>query len=1205
MKSLRIVLTGPFGLGDLGGEAILLSTFRGFSTRRPGSHFTVLSFDPGSHRALGLEARDARDLHAVGAAIAEADLLVVGGGELWQEYGQWNPGDLFAPELSHFTAYARGPLAAAAAGVPYVLFANGIGALPTPTARRAIGALASLACAVSVRDPSSADMLRVAGYAGPVRLAADPAFSMVPTADLIPPSRRPVRIGIVPCGGRHSADAGDVLSVVGDGVGGAARARAAEVVVVRLQHPVDAGDEHADVAVHRVTDALRLEPDAIRVVHPSTPEEAAGWLGSCDAVVTLRVHGTILAAVAGVPSVSVAVIPAMEADARELGLSDLTVPQESCSGPRVRQALEQALAGGALRTTVTRAVDTARELLDSAFDDALRCVEPRPAPAGRAGRDRERRRTPSSARGPDDLASPERGLRQLQDQLVEMAERSRLLSDSETRLRRELARVHAELQSMKDSKFWRVAKILAVLRFHARGLGFVLRHPLQGLRQGTGLRRLVAEVREDLLQLTPASIRRAARAVRRRVRRPVFRVRRSRIDATAHDAWYSSLFIRPALESDDIPRILGAPPPPARGRRADVVCFSIIDWDFRYQRPQQIMSQFAAQGHRVFYLSTSRFQELGSASRIAVRPIKENVHDVSLAATRPPQLYGEVVAGDNQAALLASLDELRRTYGIDEAIGYVMIASWGDVAIEARRRWGWRLAYDCMDEWENFPGIERGLLEAEVRLVGACDLLVVTAQRLADKWQKYDRPMVLARNAVDYQFYADRCRPNVVLSNVQHPTVGYYGAIADWFDIELMTYLARQRPQYTFVLLGGVFDMDVSALRSLPNVRLLGQQPYEHMPQYLYHFDACIIPFKLNPITEATDPVKLYEYLSGGKPVVSVALPELRPYHDLVYIATDPADFVAKLDAAVAEDDRELAARRRALARSHTWESRYRAIETGLVGIVHRVSLVIVTYNHLAVTRLCLESVLRNTEYPNYEIIIVDNDSIDGTPAYLRYLADRYPNVRIRLNPTNEGFARANNQGIALSRGDDIVLLNNDTIVPPGWLSRLVRHLRVPTIGLVGPVTNSVGNEAQIEVPYETWAEMEGFAAAYTWAHDGQVADIHMLAMFCVAFRRQTYDHVGPLDEQFGIGMFEDDDYTLRVRERGYRVVCAADVFVHHFGQTTFKDLIKRGDYQALFEANQRRYETKWKTRWVPHQHAPLRFAPLSPPAPGSSAPRT
>ncbi|MFY9556491.1 MAG: class I SAM-dependent methyltransferase, partial [Blastocatellia bacterium] len=347
--------------------------------------------------------------------------------------------------------------------------------------------------------------------------------------------------------------------------------------------------------------------------------------------------------------------------------------------------------------------------------------------------------------------------------------------------------------------------------------------------------------------------------------------------------FYESLTIRPRLLEEELAAILEKRPPESPVHRPDVICFSIIDWEFRYQRPQQIMSQFAANGHRVFYISTSRFQPGTAVPRVRVSALRENVYEVQLAVERPVDVYGEVLEGANKTAVLASLDELRHTFHIDEAIGYVMIASWGEVALSAKELWDWRVLYDCMDEWENFPGIKRALLDMEVELVRGCDLLVVTGQLLFEKWKRYGRPIVVARNAVDWDFYAEHCRPNTILTEVQHPVIGYYGAIADWFDIELLTEAARRRPEYTFVLLGGVFDVDVTKLKALPNVRLLGQQPYETMPQYLYHFDACMIPFKINPITEATDPVKVYEYLSAGKPVVTVALPELELLHDYLY----------------------------------------------------------------------------------------------------------------------------------------------------------------------------------------------------------------------------------------------------------------------------------------------------------------------------------
>jgi GT2 family glycosyltransferase len=247
-------------------------------------------------------------------------------------------------------------------------------------------------------------------------------------------------------------------------------------------------------------------------------------------------------------------------------------------------------------------------------------------------------------------------------------------------------------------------------------------------------------------------------------------------------------------------------------------------------------------------------------------------------------------------------------------------------------------------------------------------------------------------------------------------------------------------------------------------------------------------------------------------------------------------------------------------------------------------SVVVVTFDQLVFTRMCLETLLAHSAGEAFELVVVDNGSTDGTREYLRSLAAMDPRIRLVLNPDNAGFAPACNQGLAIARGDRIVLLNNDTLVPRGWLGRLRSALADPTIGLAGPVTNRIGNEAEVEVAYDTWGEFLAESDERARDRVGQVAEIGTVTMFCLAMRRDVFERIGPLDQRFEIGLLEDDDYSLRARALGLRTICLADLLVHHFGETSFGELVASGEYGRILDANKQRFEEKWGRPWQPYE---------------------
>lgn len=246
------------------------------------------------------------------------------------------------------------------------------------------------------------------------------------------------------------------------------------------------------------------------------------------------------------------------------------------------------------------------------------------------------------------------------------------------------------------------------------------------------------------------------------------------------------------------------------------------------------------------------------------------------------------------------------------------------------------------------------------------------------------------------------------------------------------------------------------------------------------------------------------------------------------------------------------------------------------------VSIIIISYNGLfETTEPCLRSIFEQTDYPDYEVIVVDNCSADGTQEYLKALSAEEHRLKCIFNVENRGFAGGNNDAIKVANGRFLVLLNSDTLVQKGWLQRIVSVLAADdSIGLVGPVSNSAGNEQTIFTSGKTPEQILDEGALWAKISRGDIIPMERLCFFCVATRRDVIDKIGLLDESYGIGFYEDDDYCIRVKNAGFKLACLEDVFVYHRGSASFNKSLQ--NTKELLKKNKRILENKFNITYSP-----------------------
>lgn len=247
----------------------------------------------------------------------------------------------------------------------------------------------------------------------------------------------------------------------------------------------------------------------------------------------------------------------------------------------------------------------------------------------------------------------------------------------------------------------------------------------------------------------------------------------------------------------------------------------------------------------------------------------------------------------------------------------------------------------------------------------------------------------------------------------------------------------------------------------------------------------------------------------------------------------------------------------------------------GMQTVQGLVSIVILTFNQLEYTKECVKSIKRHTPQP-HEIVFVDNGSTDGTVQWLRqHVPDGGEHIIIE-NGRNLGFAKGCNQGIEASSGEYVLLLNNDVVVTENWLAGLLDCLKhAPDAGIVGPMTNNIsGPQKAVDAGYGSLDRLEEYACAFRDKYSNRRIPLRRIVGFCMLFRRTLVEKIGLLDERFGSGNFEDDDYCLRAALEGFKNYVAGDVFIHHHGSVSFVG--NKIDYGSAMAKNRDLFSSKW-----------------------------
>jgi hypothetical protein len=380
-------------------------------------------------------------------------------------------------------------------------------------------------------------------------------------------------------------------------------------------------------------------------------------------------------------------------------------------------------------------------------------------------------------------------------------------------------------------------------------------------------------------------------------------------------------------------------------KKPPIVCFAGSDWWYhnRGLYVAQIMPRLAKHNKVLFINSLGMRVPSIKTDRFALHKIFRKIYSFAHFLRKDHQSGMYVMSPVTLPLWGNKLGRLFNTYSIllqlklamfflriNDPVYYIGCPP----ALEIVKKLGQKrfMIYERTDLFEEMQGVDKPYIHyLDEELVRLSDLVLYVDVIMYNEGVKKKPNSLLTGHGVDYSLFAHADKSDYVpadIANIPRPIIGYYGDIfEEVFDFDLLEYLATSMPDMSFVLIGPL-SSNVDRLKKYKNIYLLGQKPYEEIPHYAKAFNVSILPRKKNEWVLHSYPVKIKEYLALGNPFVSVDIPAVRQFSDVIYIAGDYDEFVSHILSTVKENDLAKKIIRRERVRNETWDNKVKQIES-------------------------------------------------------------------------------------------------------------------------------------------------------------------------------------------------------------------------------------------------------------------------------------